>query len=1026
MKKITLIAFFAIILFSSKGQNFVWTKTFGNTADESAEAITTDLSANVITVGTFSGTVDFDPSGSVANLTATGTSQDIYISKLNSAGAYVWAKKIGNASGERINDVVTDASGNIYITGAYIGTVDFDPSATTVNLVSNASSSDIFIAKYNSLGALVWAKSLGGANFDEGQRLDIDASNNLYVAGTFTGTADFDPSALTKTLTVFGGSNDVFVGKYDASGNYLWAWSIGGTGYESATGIKCNSALGFLAVTGTFNGNSTDISPNYSGVNVNTAGNTDIFITRMATSDGSSSLTNGSIGGTGYEVSGDLEIDASGNIIIGGNFSSASDFDLSATPLLLYPTGATGSTDGFVLKLDQYLTTIFVKQFKHSGSFTAHVYTNTLKLDAINNIYIGGYLNGVTDFDPSSTTTYTLTTSDWYDYDCFITKLNSVGDFVWAKKWGMLDLSANSEAVNCLSLDLAGNVYSCGTFGGNNGPNCDFDPGVGTFTVVPSGTLDAFVHKLSCTLPSTVTTVTNLVPVCIGSASSKTIAVSSSPEAGVSYNWSALGASGVVFSPSTGTTTGVSFTGTTNFSVVLTASNTCGTTTMVAASVSINPLPILTTTISPSSICTGDAATFTAGGATTYTWSPSYIINGISTIHFAGGVFTVTATNSNNCVNTKTVSFVVNPLPTIGVSGKTTVCLNKPNILTATGATTYTWLPSSLTTNTIISTPTVNTTYSVTGIDINGCKNTGTISISLVTPQTPSICMVTVDSLSNYNEIYWQRLGYTNVDSFIVYREVSSGIYKRIGGKSKSDLGLYIDTNRTIGPANGNPNLTSYKYRIQLKDTCGNLSAMSAWHSTIFVQDQLNGNFNWNSYAIEGTTVTPVSNYNLKRYNVATGASTLIVSTTGNLATDPNYLTDYSLGIKWYVDAYGFGCDPALRLASPLAVKNKTKSNSANEKAFPSTIGLNEINDLLTQFNLYPNPTNEFVIVDFKLSLILPQSIEICNSLGQIVYESKNIQVENIVNLSSFLKGIYFVSIKSHGGKIGLKKLIIQ
>ena len=104
---------------------------------------------------------------------------------------------------------------------------------------------------------------------------------------------------------------------------------------------------------------------------------------------------------------------------------------------------------------------------------------------------------------------------------------------------------------------------------------------------------------------------------------------------------------------------------------------------------------------------------------------------------------------------------------------------------------------------------------------------------------------------------------YPAADSFIVYRETTLNTYKRIAAVSRTLFSMYLDTNRSIGPANGNPNLTYYKYKLQIKDSCGNVSPMSLWHETIFIQDQLNGNFNWNQYAIESTTSTPVSNYNL-------------------------------------------------------------------------------------------------------------------------------------------------------------------
>ena len=85
----------------------------------------------------------------------------------------------------------------------------------------------------------------------------------------------------------------------------------------------------------------------------------------------------------------------------------------------------------------------------------------------------------------------------------------------------------------------------------------------------------------------------------------------------------------------------------------------------------------------------------------------------------------------------------------------------------------------------------------------------------------PDICLVTVDSLSQNNIIYWDKTGISNADTFIIYREVTTGIYKRIGSQHYNALSQFVDTARSIGPANGNPNIGSYRYKLQSRDDCG-------------------------------------------------------------------------------------------------------------------------------------------------------------------------------------------------------------
>lgn len=312
-----------------------------------------------------------------------------------------------------------------------------------------------------------------------------------------------------------------------------------------------------------------------------------------------------------------------------------------------------------------------------------------------------------------------------------------------------------------------------------------------------------------------------------------------------------------------------------------------------------------------------------------------------------------------------------------------------------------------------------NSTIAFSVTDNDGNISQAFIQIFTATPQTPAICEVTVDSSGVYNEIYWEKSMYPEVDSFIVYRETSTGIYKRIGSTFKTDLCVYVDTNRSIGPNNGDPNLTSYKYKLALKDTCGNLSAMSPWHQTLFIQDQQNGNFNWNVYAIEGASTTPVSNYTLVRRDIAVGTETVVGSTSGNLFTDPLYALLASSGnIIWYVDASGFNCDPTQRVA---AQKVKTKSNHANDLLITKTLESNFKNS----FKIYPNPAKEMLTIE--LSYVNEKmSIEFNDVLGRILYTTDITQNVNTINTSEYVRGIYFIKCLLKNKIVSVKKVVLE
>lgn len=353
----------------------------------------------------------------------------------------------------------------------------------------------------------------------------------------------------------------------------------------------------------------------------------------------------------------------------------------------------------------------------------------------------------------------------------------------------------------------------------------------------------------------------------------------------------------------------------------------------------------------------------------------------------------------------------------INTSGTTTICAGSSVTLTSIPATSYTWNTGA--TSSAIN-ATVSGVYSVTVT--TACGNvvaSKPVTITVISPPTPQICMVTTDSLGINNEIYWEKTLYPQADSFIVYREVSTNIYQRIGSVYKSSFSMYIDTNRSIGPNNGNPKLSSYKYKLQLIDTCNNYSGLSLWHQTIFVQDQQNGNFNWNSYAIE-SSASPVANYNLKRRNVITGAETLVGSTSSNLITDPNYAAFWPTQTKWLVDAVGFNCNPTTKIN---VLKTKTKSNQSNDRTFPTALYTQSLTDII---QTYPNPANGSLFVNLNDFNFKDASVKLYNMLGQQVYVGQINSSLFSIDISGLKSGIYMLKIEQNNSVVAIKRVIVN
>ena len=178
---LVVLASFLLQVVPAQGQNFVWAKQMGGVSVDRAWGAAVDGSGNVYTTGGFNGTADFDPGSGAFNLTAAGR-DDIFVSKLDSAGNFVWVKQMGGVGFDFVENVALDSSGNVHTTGGFNGTADFDPGSGAFNLTS-AGSLDIFVSKLDSAGSFVWAKQMGGSRVDIAEGVALDGSGNVHTTG---------------------------------------------------------------------------------------------------------------------------------------------------------------------------------------------------------------------------------------------------------------------------------------------------------------------------------------------------------------------------------------------------------------------------------------------------------------------------------------------------------------------------------------------------------------------------------------------------------------------------------------------------------------------------------------------------------------------------------------------------------------------------------------------------------------------------------------------------------------------------
>jgi hypothetical protein len=286
-----------------------------------------------------------------------------------------------------------------------------------------------------------------------GGHIVLDAAGNAYVAGSFTGTARFGTTVLTSASP---GEQDVFVAKLDAVGNYLWAQSAGGSGYDWANAIAVD-AQGNAYVTGYFSSSAAAFG-GLSVSNASAAG--DAFVAKL---EGSTGTWQWAVraGGPDAESGAAIAVDAAGNVVVSGVFeSSVADFG----PISLTNARA-GASDVFVAKLT---TATGAWQWAQRAGGTGSEKAAGLAVDAVGDVYVAGSFNSLAAPFGSTTLTTTITGTGptrGPSSNAYVAKLAAAGtSWLWAVQGGQTDGGGGGSEAQALALDVVGNVYVAGTF----------------------------------------------------------------------------------------------------------------------------------------------------------------------------------------------------------------------------------------------------------------------------------------------------------------------------------------------------------------------------------------------------------------------------------------------------------------------------------------------------------------------------------------------------------------------------------
>ena len=350
---------------------------------------------------------------------------------------YGWARTFGGTQVDTARDIATDNAGNLYVSGSFQNTVDFDPGTGNVSHTSNGGK-DVFLVKYTTEGSFVWARTWGAGEDDIGRSVAVDSAGDVYVTGSFQDVCDFDPDP---TDTFFGNAvdfDDIFISKLDSTGDFKWLQNWGSTMEDTGRRVITDGmdviAVGCENVDGNyqhflarydFEGNEQWMKMWHGAQNLNADGN-------------------------------GLALDADGNIYVCGAFEGNVEFNPDGGEL---HTSA-GTFDGFLSRFTPTGTFEWVRTW---GGIS-HDAAESVAIDDDGNIYMTGVFEDMSDFDPGPETWYL--TGD--NYDSFLCKYDSEAVFEWAVGWGGPDFSDfityYYDTGYDLDVDSFGDIYVTGTY----------------------------------------------------------------------------------------------------------------------------------------------------------------------------------------------------------------------------------------------------------------------------------------------------------------------------------------------------------------------------------------------------------------------------------------------------------------------------------------------------------------------------------------------------------------------------------
>lgn len=442
----TFFLLFTVYFCKSQTLNFQWAEQFGGTGEEYGFGIAVDDSSNSYVTGYVDAA-----NGIRQNSAANCINHDIFLVKYNNQGVPLWMEQIGGSTDDMGWGIALDKNNDIYIAASFQDTLNL----STGVLISN-DYKDILIAKYSNAGVLQWAKQAGGSFGNYAYAIATDSQNNIYVTGSFYGTAHFENDSITSH-----GASDIFLAKYDSDGNLQWVINEGGSSQDNDEGYSiCVDKDNNIYTCGKYGGTAV-----FSGDTLKAKGSSDCFLAKH-TADGTLQWVR-SAGGTSLDIAQGVSSDKSGNIFMTGYYSATGLFGEDTLT-------SHGSSDIFIVKYNSSGTMQWAKGAGGSGADEGAGIT----VDKKGNSYTTGYFNGNAVWGSSNIMSNG-------GPDIYVAALDSTGNYNWTAHCG----SAGADAASSIKADTSSNILFTGTFSSTSS--------FGPLLLTSAGETDFFITEIA-------------------------------------------------------------------------------------------------------------------------------------------------------------------------------------------------------------------------------------------------------------------------------------------------------------------------------------------------------------------------------------------------------------------------------------------------------------------------------------------------------------------------------------------------